>query len=268
VNHAAAAGKLEFWPELSPVELIGFVAALVTMGFGSIPQQDVFQRVNASKSETTAVYGTVLGGLAYLLFAAVPLFLVYSATLVDPKMVSELMERDSQLILPTFIATHLPLGAQIVFYGALLSVIMSTASGTLLAPSVTIAENILRPRLRNLTDKGLLWMTRIVVVCFALLVTAYSLLSNETIHGMVESAYKVTLVAAFVPLAAGIYWKRATRQGALAASIAGLVTWIGMEIAAADAVVPPQFAGLLASVTGMIFGSLAPQRYGTHQITA
>jgi Na+/proline symporter len=268
VNHAAAAGKLEFWPELSPVELIGFVAALVTMGFGSIPQQDVFQRVNASKSETTAVYGTVLGGLAYLLFAAVPLFLVYSATLVDPKMVSELMERDSQLILPTFIATHLPLGAQIVFYGALLSVIMSTASGTLLAPSVTIAENILRPRLRNLTDKGLLWMTRIVVVCFALLVTAYSLLSNETIHGMVESAYKVTLVAAFVPLAAGIYWKRATRQGALAASIAGLVTWIGMEIAAADAVVPPQFAGLLASVTGMIFGSLAPQRYGTHQTTA
>jgi Na+/proline symporter len=182
--------------------------------------------------------------------------------LVDPKMVAELMERDSQVILPTFIATHLPLGAQIVFYGALLSVIMSTASGTLLAPSVTIAENVLRPRIADLSDHALLWMTRIVVVCFAALVTAYSLLSTETIHDMVENAYKVTLVAAFVPLAAGIYWKRATTQGALAASVAGLITWIGMEIAAADAAVPAQFAGLLASIAGMVLGSLAPQRYG------
>jgi Na+/proline symporter len=268
VNHAAAAGKLEFWPKLAPLDVMAFVAALVTMGLGSIPQQDVFQRVNAAKTETSAIYGTVLGGLAYLLFAAVPLFLVYSATLLDPKMVAELMERDSQLILPVFIATHVPLGAQIVFYGALLSVIMSTASGTLLAPSVTIAENVLRPRMRSLSDHALLWTTRLVVVCFAVLVTTYSLLSTQTIHGMVENAYKVTLVAAFVPLAAGIYWKRATTQGALAASVAGLVTWIGMEITASDAAVPPQFAGLLASIAAMVFGSLAPQRYGVRQSTA
>jgi Na+/proline symporter len=65
-----------------------------------------------------------------------------------------------------------------------------------------------------------------------------------------------------VPLACGIYWKRATTQGALAASIAGLLIWIGMEIAVADAAVPPQFAGLLASIAGMVVGSLAPQRYG------
>jgi Na+/proline symporter len=127
VSHAAAAGKLEFWPSLSLPEIIGFVAALATMGLGSIPQQDVFQRLNASRTESTAVYGTVLGGVAYFLFAAVPLFLVYSATLLDPAMVAELLERDSQLVLPTFIATHLPLGAQIVFYGALLSVIMRAA---------------------------------------------------------------------------------------------------------------------------------------------
>ena len=39
---------------------------------------------------------------------------------------------------------HLPLFAQVVFYGALLSVIMSTASGTLLAPSVTLSENVIK----------------------------------------------------------------------------------------------------------------------------
>jgi Na+/proline symporter len=133
---------------------------------------------------------------------------------------------------------------------------------------VTIAENVLRPRMRELSDAGLLWITRAVVVCFAILVTAYSLLSTETIHGMVENAYKVTLVAAFVPLAAGVYWKRATTQGALAACVAGLVTWIFMEIVAPEAMVPPQFAGLLASIAGMVLGSLAPQRYGLHRRSA
>ncbi|HYC47609.1 MAG TPA: sodium:solute symporter family protein [Burkholderiales bacterium] len=262
LSHAAAAGKLDLLPKVTPADLIGFVAALATMGLGSIPQQDVFQRVNASRTENTAVYGTILGGAAYFLFAAVPLFLVYAATLVDPKLVSDLLEKDSQLILPTFIVTHLPLGAQIVFYGALLSVIMSTASGTLLAPSVTIAENVLKGQFRTLTDRQFLWLTRAVVVCFALLVTAYSLYTEATIHKMVENAYKITLVAAFVPLAAGVYWRRATRQGALAASLGGLVTWIAMEIAWADAMVPPQFAGLLAAIAGMVAGSLLPQRYG------
>lgn len=260
LEHAAAHGKLEFWPKLGAAELIGFIAALVTMGLGSIPQQDVFQRVNSAKTENAAVYGTILGGVAYFLFAAVPLYLVYSATLIDPQLVNDLIEKDPQRILPTFIANHLPLHVQIIFYGALLAVIMSTASGTLLAPSVTIAENVLKPWFRDLTDRQFLRMTRAVVVCFALAVTAYSLTTEATIHKMVENAYKVTLVAAFVPLAAGVYWQRASTQGALAASLGGLATWITMEWVWSDALVPPQFAGLLASIAGMVIGSLLARR--------
>jgi hypothetical protein len=45
--------------------------------------------------------------------------------------------------------------------------------------------------------------------------------------------------------------------------VAGLVTWIALEIAAPDGLFPPQLAGLLASIAGMFLGSLAPQRYGT-----
>lgn len=260
VAHAAAQGKLEFWPRFSTAEIIAFTAALVTMGLGSIPQQDVFQRVNASRTESTAVYGTILGGIAYFMFAAVPLFLVYAATLIDPALVAGLIDKDAQLVLPTFIVAHLPFGAQVIFYGALLSVIMSTASGTLLAPSVTIAENVLKGN-RQMSDRAFLRMTRAVVVCFAVLVTGYSLWSDATIHRMVENAYKITLVAAFVPLAAGLYWRRATAQGALAAAISGLVTWIAMELFAPEDLFPPQFAGLLVSIAGMVAGSLLPQWY-------
>jgi len=262
VRHAADHGKFAFWPGFSAPEILAFVAAWITLGFGSIPQQDVFQRVNSSRDEDTAVRGTVLGGMAYFLFAMVPLFLAYAATLIDPKMVTELMGKDSQLILPSLIINHLPFYAQIVFYGALLSVIMSTASGTLLAPSVTISENVLRGMLRPLSDRQFLWMTRGVVVCFAFLVTGYSVLSDSSIQKMVENAYKVTLVAAFVPLVAGLYWKRATTQGAALAIVAGLTTWLGCELVSADGPLPPQLAGFVAAILGMIIGSLSPQRYG------
>ena len=51
-----------FWPALDAKEIIGFAAAWVTMMFGSIPQQDVFQRVQSSKTEKIAVWGSVFGG--------------------------------------------------------------------------------------------------------------------------------------------------------------------------------------------------------------
>lgn len=262
IEHAAAQGKFEFLPRLSLADIVAFVAALITMGFGSVPQQDVFQRVNASRTEATAAWGSILGGCAYFLFAFVPLFLAYAATVIDPTMVAQLMEKDSQLILPNLILGHLPLFAQIVFFGALLSVIMSTASGTLLAPSVTISENVLKGIFRAMSDRAFLWMNRAVVVCFAILVTVYAVFTDETIHKMVENAYKVTLVSAFVPLVCGLYWKRATTQGAAFAIVGGLGSWLALELVASDALWPPQFVGFLVAIAGMLLGSLAPQRYG------
>ena len=262
ISHAAANNKFEFLPKLSVADVVAFTAALITMGFGSIPQQDVFQRMNASKNENTAVWGSVLGGSAYFLFAFVPLFLVYAATLIDPKMAGSLIESDPQRILPSLIFNHMPLLAQVIFFGALLSVIMSTASGTLLAPSVTISENVLKGLFKRMNDHQFLWLNRIVVVCFTVLVTLYAVYTTESIHGMVENAYKVTLVAAFVPLAAGLYWKRATTQGAACAIVGGLASWIALEFAAIDGLWPPQFIGFLLSVAGMIAGSLLPQHYG------
>ncbi len=263
ISHAAENGKFQFWPRLELADILMFIAAWVTMGFGSIPQQDVFQRVNSSKNENVAVYGSILGGSAYFLFAFVPLFLAYAATLIDPQMVAGLIDKDSQLILPTLIFNHMPLYAQVIFFGALLSVIMSTASGTLLAPSVTISENILKGLFREMNDSRFLLMTRGVVICFALIVTGYALHTDATIHKMVENAYKVTLVAAFIPLVFGIYWKRATTQGAACAIVAGLGIWIMLEIANPSGLWPPQLAGLVAAFTGMLAGSLLPQWYGT-----
>ncbi|MDE3052074.1 MAG: hypothetical protein KGJ48_19495, partial [Nitrospirota bacterium] len=72
--------------------------------------------------------------------------------------------------------------------------------------------------------------------------------------------YKVTLVAAFVPLAAGLYWSKATTQGAICAVVGGLVTWTGYELfSSADSIWPPQLLGLFAATGAMVAGSWLPQ---------
>jgi len=264
MEHATASGKFTFWPPLEWAAVVTFIAGLLTMGLGSIPQQDVFQRANTSKNERIAVWGTIIGGVLYFAFAAVPIYLTYAATLVDPALTTRLLAEDAQQVLPAFVKAHLPLYAQIIFYGALLSVIMSTASGTLLAPSVTISENIIKELMphHRMSQKKLLWITRSVVVAFTLLVVVYSLwsLQSETsIHTMVANAYKVTLACAFVPLLAGLYWKRANNSGAGLSIVFGLTAWIAMEFIAPEAALPPQFVGLIASAFGMALGSLSRQ---------
>ncbi|MDY7573490.1 sodium:solute symporter family protein [Actimicrobium sp. CCI2.3] len=259
VAHAANAGKFDFWPAPTSREVLWFGAAWITMMLGSIPQQDVFQRVGASKNEKIAGRASMLGGVMYFCFAFIPMFLAYSATLIDPQMVIALIDKDPQLILPTLIMTKVPLIAQVMFFGALLSAIKSCASATLLAPSITFTENILKGLLPVQTDKQFLLGMRIVLVVFTVIVTAFALHSQSSIYKMVENAYKVTLVAAFVPLALGLYWKHATRQGALASILFGLSSWLLLEWLAPDGYWPPQLVGVMLSLAAMLLGSLLPQ---------
>ena len=282
VQHAYDAGKFDFWPDANFAAIVGFIAAWCTMMLGSMPQQDVFQRVQSAKTEKIAVWGSVLGGSLYFLFAFVPIFLAYSATLIDPKIVETYLAEggDAQMILPTLVLNHAPLVAQILFFGALLSAIKSCASATLLAPSVSFTENILRGFVK-MNDKQLLLAMRIVTVIFTILVTLYAINSDASIFVMVENAYQVTLVGAFIPLACGVYWRRATTQGALTSIFCGISLWLSLTFTAAMTpeqigqlpssidwfvkliqplqVFTPQGAGLIASIIGMVLGSLLPQ---------
>jgi SSS family solute:Na+ symporter len=258
VSHAAASGKFNILPAPELKDILWFFAAWITMMLGSIPQQDVFQRVQSAKTENIAARSSILGGCLYFCFAFIPMFLAYSASLIDPKMVAANLDKDPQLILPNLILSPIvPIFAQIMFFGALLSAIKSCASATLLAPSVSFSENILKPLLPGLTDHRFLQLMRVVLVGFTVLVTGFALSTDASIYKMVENAYKVTLVGAFVPLVCGLYWKRATNLGATLAILFGLGVWLFCETYNVDGTVPPQLAGLLAAFAGMVVGSLA-----------
>lgn len=256
IRHAAQAGKLEFFPPATLNAWIPFIGAGVTMMLGSIPQQDVFQRITSAKDERTAVRGSLMGAVLYFCFCFVPMFIAYSALIIDPEKFGAMLAQDFQLVLPTLIIEHTPAFAQVMFFGAVLSAVMSCSSATLLAPSVILSENVIKGVLPHLDEWALLRTMRIVLVCFAMVVLGIALSSDASIYKLVVNTYKVTLVAAFVPLCAGLFWKGATTQGALSAIGAGLVSWISLEIFGPEnATWPPQLVGLLAAGLGMLVGS-------------
>lgn len=264
IAHATQAGKLDFFPEPDPWLWITFLGAWVTMMLGSIPQQDVFQRITSAKSAKVAIWGSVLGASIYFCFTFVPMFIAYAATMLEPDKFAKIIAEDSQLVLPTLVLQSMPLFAQVLFFGAVLSAIMSCSSATLLAPSVTFAENVIKGFYPHMSDHTFLKVMRGCLVGFALMVLTFALNSDSSIFEMVENAYKVTLAGAFVPLVFGAFWKRATTQGALMATIGGLLSWILVEVMIGEdhSLIPPQLIGLGVSMLGMLAGSLLPQWVG------
>jgi SSS family transporter len=259
----ATSGDLwRFWPEPSFKDIVFFVAAGITMMLGSIPQQDVFQRVMSAKNAPTARQGAVIGGASYILFAFVPMFVVAAAVVVMGQQAMELAKGDYQRLLPTFVLTKMPLVMQILFFGALLSAIKSTSSATLLAPSTSFVENILKNLRPEMNDRQQLLATRWTIVIFAGLVLTYAMMMKGTsIYELVSGAYQVTLVGAFVPLVFGLYWKRSTTQGAIFSVAAGITVWVLFfpQLTGWGEAFPGQLAGLLAGLAGMAAGSLLPQ---------
>ena len=259
---ATEAGKFEFWPKGGTKEWLAFVTAFLTLAVGSIPQQDIFQRVTSAKDERTAILGSLLGGGVYFCFVFVPIFIVLAALTLEPALGALLNAedaRDMQRILPSFILGHTPMWIKVLFFGALLSAILSTASGAIIAPTSLCTENIIRPLYPRMSDLQFLLTLRVILVAFTVAALVFALNSKQTMYDMVQNAYTVTLVAALVPLAGGIFWKRANNLGAILSSVCGLVAWLVAAFIAPDATVPPPLAGLAFSLAGLILGALLPR---------
>lgn len=241
-------GFFRFAPQPNLHAIVTYIAAWITIGLGSIPQQDVFQRIMAAKSATVAVRSAHLSGVMYLTFGFIPLYIGLCAKVLYP----ELLKGDPQMLLPQMVLSHTGIVMQMLFFGALLSAILSTTSGAVLAPATVIGENLIRPYIKNITDKHLLQIMRFAVVGVA---TSAAIMANlnTNIYELVGQSSALSLVSLFVPLTAGLYWKKASNAGALLSISTGMVVWIVCEIM--DTEIPSLIWGLLASILAMLVGS-------------
>ena len=245
-------GFFDFYPKNpSKMDLVKYFAAWITVGLGSIPQQDVFQRVMSAKDEKTAVRASYASGILYLTIAFIPLFIGLAGRELYPDLVAE--GKDVQMLIPQMVLQHGNLLLQVLFFGALMSAILSTTSGAILAPSTVIGENLIKPFMKNKTDKKTLWVMRLSVIGVTIVSAYIATLSND-IFELVGQSSAISLVGLFVPLMAGIYWKKTSSLGAILAMLFGMSAWITCEFFIPNEI-PAILFGLGGSLTGLFLGS-------------
>lgn len=254
-SNIIAATPPEFFrltPDFVLQDWIVYIAAWMALGLGSIPQQDVYQRVMSAKSATIARWASIGGGLLYFTVVLIPLFLGLAAGQLHPELLEE--GADAQMLLPTLIGQHTNIFIQVMFFGALLSAIMSTASAAILAPATLIAENIVKPFFPKVTDQYRMHLIQGSIIVIAIGAIALAIRQGD-VYELVGSAYSITLVSVLVPMTLGLYWKRANNLGALLAVVLGAVAW---QYSAT--VLPEEYAdastiiGFGMSIVGMLVG--------------
>lgn len=240
-------GFFSLTPELSLTGIAHHVAALITLGLGSIPSQDLFQRIISSKSERAAVHASLLSGLMYLSVGIMPLVIGLCGAILYP----EIMKGDTQLALPIMVMKHTDTWLQILFMGALLSAVLSTTSGAILAPATVLGENILKPLFKEtpLSDRQLLQLMRVSVVIVAVLSAAMASF-KASIYELAAMASAFTLVSLFAPLTAGLYWKKANACGATASMLGGMTVWLLCIVLETE--IPPLIYATAVSIALMI----------------
>ncbi|MBV6493319.1 MAG: hypothetical protein LDLANPLL_01335 [Turneriella sp.] len=245
------ASHFSFLPQ-GKIQWFHYVSLWIVLGFGSIPGQDVFQRVMSSKSGTVAAASSILAGFLYVSIAMIPLFLGLIAT---GMLTTAELPKDMQHLLPQVILLKTPLFIQIIFFGALLSAILSTASGALLAPSVLVSENLLRKVFPN--EKYLLLLSRLSTIGIALW-AAHTAYVERHIHDLVMDSSAIGLVALFVPFLVGFFTRCTNATVTVLSMSLGFLVWLFWEklslwvqIRAED--FPSAIAGFFASIIPYLF---------------
>lgn len=114
-----------------------------------------------------------------------------------------------------------------LFLCGILAAIMSTADSQLLVSASSVAEDIYKGILnKNASDKKVLNISRITVVCVAVLAYIIALNPKNTIMGLVSNAW-AGLGAAFGPIVLmSLFWKKTNFEGAVAGIVTGALTVI------------------------------------------
>ena len=231
---------------------LNYLRAWTIIGVVDISAQTLFQRVASAKDERTAQNSFYIGGIGYLFFAMIPIFLGIVGSVTMPDIAS------SEAIIPAMALEHLHPIAIAIFVGAMLAAIMSSADSALLACSGVLAKNILPMVKRDPTPKLTLLVARLSIPVCGIVAIAVAL-KIKIVFNLMLDANILGLATIIVPFIMGVWWKKANRTGALSAMAVGLSAWIGTLFVAPH--LPADFLGLAAALVTMLVVTPLTQKF-------
>ncbi len=221
----------------------------LVMGLGAMCMPHVLIRFYAARDTATARNTVAIGTSLNMVFYFAGALVVTGAVVWFPK----LKDADFAYIVLTGKLLH-PIVAGLFFAG-IWAAAMSTTDSQLIVAGSAISHDlypILQRKLkRELPSKELMVkISRIVIVIVGVASTLTALRPPGLIVMIMALAMTLIISAFFIPLIMGIWWRRATRQGALFSMIGGFLAAAIMHPITPILKLKPPF---LAGIYGVIF---------------
>lgn len=226
----------------------------VLFTLGLMIGQDIWQRVFTAKSSKVAKQGTIIGGLYTILWAGAMTVAGMIAMVLLPDI-------DAQNALSEVTLAVVPAGFTGLVFAGIISAFMSTISGTIIASSTLIINDILK-----LQNKSLNY-SRTAVIIIGLAVMFIAVKIGDVLTAL-DIAYAILSGSIFVPVVAGFFWKRANWQGAIASMIASSIVILGTMVIFGTSSTVPILAGIAVSAAILIAVSLLTTPTPVAQTTA
>lgn len=211
--------------------------------------QDIWQRVFTAKNEKVAKYGTVSAGFFTMAWSVAMAIIGLLALVMVPGL------ENAQSALPEVILKVMPSGLQGLVIAGVLSALISTFTGTVLASSTLILNDIIVPSKENIDPKKQLFQSRITTLIVGIIVLTLAVLIQDVLTAL-NIAYALLSGSIFIPVMAGFFWKRVNWQGALASIISSSLVIIMTIIITGETTTKPIMYGILTSFIVIVGVSL------------
>lgn len=204
--------------------------------------QDIWQRVFTAKSAKVAKQGTILGGIYTICWAAALTIIGMVAAVVLPNITP-------QNALSEVTLAVVPSGLIGIVFAGIISAFMSTISGTIIASSTMIVNDIIH--FKNSSIKT----TRIIVVLNGIAVMLIAVIIGDVLKAL-ETAYAILSGSIFIPVMAAFFWKRANWQGAIASMVVSAIVILVTLVIFGTSSTIPILLGIAVSIITLVIVSL------------
>jgi SSS family solute:Na+ symporter len=221
----------------------------------------LLQKVFGASDDRAVRAGVGLNALALFLFAGVPMVLGLIARSGFPHLSAP------NLALPTVFTEALPPLAGAIALAAVFSAEVSAADAVMLMLTTSVSQDLYKRFLNpRATDDQVLRIARVATITAGVLGIVLALGSEDLVQTL-TIFYALLGVSLFVPIVAGLYVRRSTATGALAAIAAGVSGMMTVQLLTGGAgygVLTPAPAGLLAAAAAWAIVTLAtPAKAGS-----
>jgi solute:Na+ symporter, SSS family len=206
-----------FWGGLTPVYIISII--ILDISF-CLVDPSLWQRTAAAKDAKSIQRGMWVTTGVYVYWTFIAIFLGLMAMHLMPNLAGTTEGVDAAI--PNLLSQYMPPLVKGLCLAAMMAVMMSTADTALLIAGTTFSRDILKNFRPQTEDKTLLRWARIFILIIGILGIIFAL-NMKGIFDILLLAFAIFVSGIFVPTFAAIYWKKATKAGAIVSSIVASV---------------------------------------------